>query len=78
MIRNFEIMGEAARNVERHGKDLLELQDQISLFRRVYWMRNMLTHECFHVSLPVVWNAIQEDIDTLEQQVQGLRDKLTK
>lgn len=78
VIRNFEIMGEAARNAERHGKDLVELQEKRKLFRQVYWMRNMLTHEYFHVSLPVVWNVIQEDIDTLEQQVQELHDRLTK
>lgn len=30
VIRNFEIMGEAARNVERHGRDLPELQESCS------------------------------------------------
>jgi uncharacterized protein with HEPN domain len=44
VIRNFEIMGEAARNAERRGKDSLELRDKLKLFREVYWMRNVLTH----------------------------------
>lgn len=78
VIRNIEIMGEAARNIERHGENLVELQDTRRLFRQVYWMRNMLTHEYFHISLPVVWNVIQEDIDTLEQQVHELHDRLMK
>lgn len=54
------------------------LQEQSRLFRRVYWMRNMLTHEYFNVSLPVVWNTIQKDIGVLEQQVQELYKKLKK
>jgi uncharacterized protein with HEPN domain len=54
----------------------LALQEQRRLFRQVYWMRNMLTHEYFNVSLPVVWNAIRKDIGVLEQQVQALYEKL--
>lgn len=78
VIRNFEIMGEAARNVERHGETLLVLKEKLRLFRQVYWMRNMLTHEYFHVSLPIVWNAIRTDLDVLEQQVQKLYEELNK
>lgn len=66
VIRNFEIMGEAARNVERHGKSLPELQNKLTLFREVYWMRNSLAHGYFDVNLTIVWNTIQNDLDHLE------------
>jgi len=77
-IRNFEIMGEASRNVERHGKNLPELQDKLKVFREVYWMRNALAHGYFDVNLTIVWNAIKGDLDVLEQQVQELYQKLHK
>jgi uncharacterized protein with HEPN domain len=78
VIRNFEIMGEAARYALLHGKDLADLQDNLSLFREVYWMRNVLTHGYFQVNLSIVWNAIQGDIGNLEQQVQDLYNRLVK
>ena len=74
VIRNFEIMGEAARNAERRGKDQLELQDKLRLFREVYWMRNVLTHGYFQINLSIVWNAIQGDIGNLEQEIQEVLD----
>lgn len=78
VIRNFEIMGEAARNTVLHGKELSEMRDKLTLFREVYWMRNMLTHGYFQVNLSIVWNAMQDDLGNLEQQVQEVYDRLTK
>jgi uncharacterized protein with HEPN domain len=76
VIRNFEIMGEAARNAERRGKDQLELRDKLKLFREVYWMRNVLTHGYFQVNLSIVWNAIQDDIGKLEEEIQEVLNRL--
>jgi uncharacterized protein with HEPN domain len=76
VIRNFEVMGEAARNAERRGKDIAEIGDKLALFREVYWMRNVLTHGYFQVNLTIVWNAIQDDIGSLEHEVQELYDRL--
>ena len=54
VVRNFEIMGEAARNIERRGKDIPVVQEQLALFQQVYWMRNILAHNYFELNLTIV------------------------
>lgn len=78
VVRNFEIMGEASRNIERRGKDIPAVSEQLALFRQVYWMRNILAHNYFELNLTIVWNAIQKDLGNLETQIQQTYDKLIK
>jgi len=61
VIRNLEIIGEAAANVPR------EIQD---LYVDIPWyqmkgMRNILIHEYFGVDLEIVWKIIQDDLPNL-------------
>ena len=43
VIRNIEIIGEAARNIELHGQDIPLFRDELPL-RDMYLMRNRLMH----------------------------------
>ena len=61
VIRNFEIMGEAARHVP---------QEIESTYPDVPWhqsraMRNELIHGYFGVNLAIVWDTIQHDLPPL-------------
>ncbi len=61
VIRNFEIIGEAARHIP------LEIQEK---YPELAWlemrgMRNIVAHEYFGVSLPIIWRAIQNDLPPL-------------
>lgn len=68
VIRNIEIIGEAANN-------LTELEPEISVrypsipFAQIYGMRNRVAHGYFAVSLSMVWDSVQVDIPELQQQV---------
>ncbi len=66
VIRNFEIIGEAANRLPEEVK---------SQFKGVEWpkviaFRNLLIHEYFGVKLDTVWSAIQDKLHDLETQTE--------
>lgn len=71
VIRNFEIIGEASRNIERHYPDFAEAHPEVPL-AFAYEMRNALAHGYFKVDLESVWKTIQRDLPTLAEQVELL------
>ena len=70
VIRNLEIIGEAA------GYIPLEIQEKHPelAWLEMRGMRNIMAHEYFGVSLPIIWRAIEQDLSPLAN---GL-DKLLK
>ena len=65
VVRNLEILGEAARNIP---------EEIVSRYPEVPWkkardMRNVLIHAYFGVDLPSVWQTIQEDLPPLKAQL---------
>jgi len=68
VIRNLEIIGEAAANVPQ------EIQDQ---YANIPWyqmkgMRNILIHEYFGVDNEVIWKTIQNDLPKLKTTINNL------
>jgi uncharacterized protein with HEPN domain len=66
VIRNFEVIGEAAKHALSDGDALnaaVPWQDMID-------MRNLLVHEYFGIDAGIVWQTIQHDLP-------GLRAALT-
>jgi len=67
-VRNFEIMGEAARGVP---------EDVRERCRTVPWsdmsdMRNVLIHEYIGVDLAIVWETIQSDLPPLVAELERI------
>lgn len=63
VIRNFEIIGEAAANfTDRFMTDNTEIPVQ-----QMKSMRNVLIHQYFGVDVDIVWHTIEHDIDMLEE-----------
>jgi uncharacterized protein with HEPN domain len=75
VIRNIEVMGEAARNVERHHPEFAKLHPSIP-WKDVYAMRNRVSHGYFSVDLEIVWQAIQRDIPALGEQLLRVLDEI--
>jgi uncharacterized protein with HEPN domain len=68
VIRNFEIIGEAASHIP------LEIQDQ---YPHLAWlemrgMRNIIAHEYFGVSLSIIWHTAEYDLPKLEKELRTL------
>ncbi len=68
VIRNFEIIGEASRNIERVDPQFLVSHPELPL-SFAHDMRNVLAHGYFKVDLAVVWKTIERDLPYLEEQV---------
>jgi uncharacterized protein with HEPN domain len=71
VMRNIEIIGEAARNILRHHPDFAAQHPEVP-WEDVYFMRNRVSHGYFSVDLEIVWKAVQRDIPELEQQIAKL------
>ena len=74
VLRNFEVIGEAAKNVPN------EIYDKYS---EIPWsempeMRDKLIHGYATIELRIVWMTIQEEIPTLIPQIKTVQEDLTK
>ena len=68
VIRNFEIIGEASNNIEKHYPEFAVAHPELPL-AFAYQMRNAVAHGYFKVDLEIVWRTIQSDLPGLYQQV---------
>lgn len=75
VIRNIEIIGEAARNIEKHHPEFAGQHPDVP-WEDVYLMRNRVSHGYFSVDLEVVWKTVQRDVPELGQQIRQLQQSL--
>jgi uncharacterized protein with HEPN domain len=72
VIRNFEVLGEAARHVE----DPIASRSPGIPWADVRDMRNILIHEYFGVDLGTVWTTIVNDLPVLRRELASLLAEL--
>ena len=73
VIRNYEILGEAARNLERYHAAFVAQHPQVP-WELMVAMRNKVAHGYFQVDYETVWNSIHTDLPPLHQAVKALLD----
>lgn len=62
VIRNLEIIGEAAGRLP----DTVASRAPEIEWHKIVGLRNILAHEYFGVSLPVIWDVVQHKLGPLE------------
>lgn len=75
VIRNFEIIGEAANNLVAADPGIAGRYPTIP-FAQIYGMRNRITHGYFAVSLVMVWDTVEEDIPELREKIAEVLEEL--
>lgn len=75
VIRNFEIIGEASRNIERRHPEFLAAHSDLPLLD-AYDMRNALAHGYFKVDFELVWDTVQQDLPKLHERITGILKEL--
>ena|SRR5579862_4193518 len=65
VIRNPEVMGEAAKNIETQAPAFANAHQELRQ-KDIYLMRNRLSHGYFSINLVIVWNTVQRDLPDLE------------
>ncbi len=68
VVRNIEIIGEAAKNLVEAGPEFAARYPYIP-FAQIYGMRNRVAHGYFAVSTAMIWDSVQVDIPELRQQI---------
>lgn len=68
VIRNFEIIGEAASHVPH---DIRKLNDRIP-WDKMKAMRNVMIHEYFGVDLETVWKTVKDALPRLKKEILGV------
>lgn len=76
VIRNFEIIGEASNNIEKHHPGFAASHPELPL-AFAYQMRNAVAHGYFKVDFEIVWKTIQRDLPGLHTQVQRGRASIS-
>lgn len=70
VVRNLEIIGEAASRIP---EDFKTLHPQIP-WRRAIGLRNRVIHEYFGVDLEIVWSVVTQDLPPLRAIVRQIVD----
>jgi uncharacterized protein with HEPN domain len=71
VIRNLEIIGEAARRLPEKMKEKAPAIEWL----KIMGLRNILSHEYFGVNLVIIWDVIQHKLDLLAQACTDLLKK---
>jgi uncharacterized protein with HEPN domain len=72
VVRNFEVLGEASRNIEKQYTAFAQAHAEMS-WELMYTMRNRVAHGYFKVDdYELVWKTIHADLPELRGQVAAL------
>ena len=70
VIRNFEIIGEASRNIKRYHPDFAAEHPDVP-WGIAYEMRNALAHGYFMVDMGIVLKTILKDLPRMADQIKA-------
>ncbi|NLE30500.1 MAG: DUF86 domain-containing protein [Phycisphaerae bacterium] len=73
IIREIEIIGEAAKNISKETRN----KNRHIPWKQITGMRDQLIHHYFGVDLQLVWNTIVKAISPLKKQIENLRKELS-
>jgi uncharacterized protein with HEPN domain len=65
VIRNFQIIGEAAKHVPQWIKEKYPEVD----WSAVVGMRNIIVHQYHHVDLQIIWKTVKDKLPLLLEQI---------
>lgn len=71
VVRNIEVIGEAARNIATHAPKFCQHNNHVP-WSALYAMRNRLSHGYWEIDLSTVWRVVQRDLPALEAQLDSL------
>lgn len=75
VIRNLEVIGEAANNIRKTAPEFVEAHPEIP-WTHAIGARNALSHGYFRIDLDLVWKTVKNDVVDLALRVSALRTQL--
>lgn len=74
VVRNLEVLGEAARNVLQNDPAFVAAHPDVP-WAQAYRMRNALSHGYADIDMETVWNAVRLHLPLLKEQLRTLLDR---
>lgn len=74
VVRNLEIIGEAAKNLP----DDIRLKYPGIEWRKIAGLRDVIAHEYFGIDNDILWDIIQNKVESLQQDVRGVMEAENK
>jgi uncharacterized protein with HEPN domain len=71
IIRNLEIIGEAARKIQKLAPEFLKAHPELP-WSQMRGIRDKVIHEYFDVDLTVIWGTVKDELPNLKQQIDAL------
>lgn len=71
VVRNIEIMGEAANNALQAAPELAGRFSSVP-FSQIYAMRKRLSHGYFSLSADMIWDTVELDIPDLRRKIAAI------
>lgn len=71
VIRNLEVIGEAAGRIVGEYPEIAARYAGVP-WKKIYAMRNRLSHGYFEINLEVVWETVRQSLPELEQQARRI------
>ncbi len=68
IVRNFEIIGEAVKNVPKS----LKLEYPVIPWKKMAGMRDRIIHEYFGVDIEILWKTIKEDLPKVKPEIEKI------
>ncbi|NIE66246.1 DUF86 domain-containing protein [Burkholderia sp. Ax-1719] len=72
VVRNLEVIGEAARNVMLDDPDFVAAHPEIP-WQAMYGTRNRISHGYYAINTDVIWQTIQHDLRELQTALLKLK-----
>jgi len=72
VIRNFEIIGEAANRIPDEIKDNFTEVN----WHRIRGFRNRIVHDYMGVDLEIIWEIIEKNINELQEQIEEMINRI--
>jgi uncharacterized protein with HEPN domain len=72
VVHHLQIIGEACRKLP---DELKERHPEVP-WQKIVGMRHYLVHEYFRVDLETTWNVLENDLDSLSNEVEKLREEI--
>ena len=72
VVRNLEIIGEAARRLP----DDFKVKHSEVEWVKIVGLRHRIVHEYFGVDLDIVWQILKNDLPAFKEKLRSIREKL--